>query len=157
MAAETIQRRKLFKGGNYMRKYKKILSNCPNSRNISLQNFQGRNNSNFWVANLENRRLHEFILTLIDLWNCTIVIKYSTAFTVLHYHSLVLVLSAPNKTWLAALLSAKFKFHCNNRITTWLGVLQVLKKKYLQILGYKVGICLFQSKMCWFVYNNAAV
>ena len=46
---------------------KKIGSNCPISRDIQLQNFQGRNPSNFWVANLENRWLHKFILTLSSL------------------------------------------------------------------------------------------
>ena len=40
------------------------------SKDIQLQNFQGRNFSNFWVGNLGNRWLHKFILTLSDLWNC---------------------------------------------------------------------------------------
>ena len=38
------------------------------SRDIQLQNFQGRNPSNFWVGNLENRCLHKFVLTLSDLY-----------------------------------------------------------------------------------------
>ena len=53
---------------------KKNESNCPISRDIQLQNFQGRNPSNFWVANLENQWLHKFIPTLSDFsllqnWN----------------------------------------------------------------------------------------
>ena len=48
---------------------KKIGSNCPISRDIQLQNFQGRNTSNFLVATLENQWLHKFILTLSDLQN----------------------------------------------------------------------------------------
>ena len=40
--------------------------NMQISRDIQLQNFQGRNPSNFLVANLENWWLHKFILTLSD-------------------------------------------------------------------------------------------
>ena len=34
---------------------KKVWWDCPISRDIELQNFHGRNPSNFWVANLENQ------------------------------------------------------------------------------------------------------
>ena len=37
------------------------------SRDIQLQNFQGRNPSNFWVGNLENKWLHKLVQTLSDL------------------------------------------------------------------------------------------
>ena len=33
----------------------KIWSNCPISRDIQLQNFQGRNSYNIFVGNLENQ------------------------------------------------------------------------------------------------------
>ena len=45
----------------------KKLVKYPISRDIQLQNFQGRNPSNFWVGNLENWWLHKFTLTLSDL------------------------------------------------------------------------------------------
>ena len=42
-------------------------------------NFSGRNPSNFWVANLENRWLHKIILTLADLYEAYCSLLYLRA------------------------------------------------------------------------------